>query len=82
MAVAVSKLQSTCVAVDALLRSGVGLTGQVPPEMIRSKERASGMPWDMPLEPDLTDSSMDCCLSVPESEPRDEPARDTWAGRR
>lgn len=82
---AVSKLHLNGAAgTRSRVLSGVedGLTGQVPPEMMRSKERASGMPWDMPLEPDLTDSWMDFCLSTPESEPCDELARDTCAGRR
>lgn len=49
--------------------------------MMRSKERASGMPWDIPLLPEWTDSSMDFCLLSPENEAADE-AGETRAGRR
>jgi hypothetical protein len=32
------------------------LTGHAPPAMMRSKESASGIPWDMPLLPERTES--------------------------
>lgn len=57
------------------------LTGQTPPEMMRSNDRASGIPWDMPLLPEVIDSLMDFCFSAPESESRDE-ALATREGRR
>jgi hypothetical protein len=34
------------------------ITGQVPPSMILSKDRAAGIPWEFPLDPDLSDSSL------------------------
>lgn len=42
------------------------LTGQVPPEIMRSNESASGIPAHMLQElADLIDSSMDLCFSSP-----------------
>jgi hypothetical protein len=40
--------------------------------MMRSNERASGMPCDMPLLPEVIDSLMDLCFSEPEIESLEE----------
>jgi hypothetical protein len=48
---------------------------------MRSKERASGIPWDMPLDPDLIESWIDFCLVSPEMEAAEE-GRETRSGRR
>ena len=61
---------------------GVGaLTGQVPPVMIRSKDRASGIPKEILLElSELTvDPPMDCLFSSLKTEVL---AESTWGGRR
>jgi hypothetical protein len=57
------------------------LTGQTPPAMMRSKDSASGIPCDMPLLPDRTESWMDFSLTSPKTDDVEE-GRDTWAGRR
>ena len=51
-------------------------TGQVPPEIMRSKERASGMPLGRSGLPELTDSSIDFSDSAYEM------VEVTYAGRR
>lgn len=61
-------------------RGGI-LTGQVPPEMMRSKERASGIPLETALLPELTDSLTDFCFASPEMESREE-MWETCEGRR
>jgi len=47
--------------------------------MMRSKERASGIPWDMPLLPEWTESRIDFCFDSPEMDEVDDA---TCAGRR
>ena len=54
------------------------LTGHVPPEMILSKDRASGMPLLMHELPDAIDSRIEFCFSSPLIESADE---DTLDGR-
>lgn len=48
------------------------LTGQTPPEMMRSKDRASGIPALMHELPELMESLMDFCFSSPLSESRED----------
>ena len=56
-------------------------TGQVPPEMIRSKDKASGMPIDAEtlVLLELMERSTDCVFSERTSDNR---AESTWEGRR
>ena len=54
------------------------LTGHVPPDMILSKDRASGMPLLMHELPDAIDSRIEFCFSSPLIESADE---DTLDGR-
>jgi hypothetical protein len=57
------------------------LTGQVPPLTILSKDKASGMPADTPLEePDLSESLLLPCSSEGVIDVR--PEFDVYAGRR
>ncbi len=61
-------------------KTGSRLTGQVPPAMMRSKDKASGIPKDIPPEPpeppeawELMDvSPMDLAFSSPRTEARAE----------
>ena len=46
------------------------LTGQVPPDMTLSNDKASGMPLFMQLLDDATESVMDCCFASPVTESR------------
>ena len=56
------------------------LTGQVPPLMIRSNERASGIPIETPLPIEsMVDPPMDLAFSSPVMEAREE---STCGGRR
>ena len=53
------------------------LTGQVPPVMMRSKDKASGIPKDIPPEPpeaweSMEASPMDLVFSLPRTEARAE----------
>jgi len=49
-------------------RTALQLTGQTPPDTIRSNDRASGIPWMVPVLPEVKDSSMDFCFSSPLNE--------------
>jgi len=49
--------------------------------MMRSNERASGIPWDIPLLLDFMDSLMEFCLSAPDTDSVEE-IRETREGRR
>lgn len=55
------------------------LTGHVPPAMMRSKDRASGMPWLMQELLEVIDSLIDFRFSSPFIESRNDETRD---GRR
>ena len=61
-------------------KTGSRLTGQVPPVMMRSKDKASGIPKDMPPEPpeppeaweSMDVSPIDLVFSSPRTEARAE----------
>jgi len=60
--------------------SGRSLTGQTPLAMMRSKDKASGMPADELELPDVMESLIDFCFSSPLIEALEEEV--TCEGRR